>query len=210
MGDRQHSESETGTRAATRAAKNRRVAFGSVLAVAAMVGLSFASVPLYDLFCRVTGFGGTTQQATGEGVDVIDREVTVRFDASINAGLPWRFRPAQGPMTVKAGETHLAFYKAESLAERGTVGTAAFNVTPLKAGQYFVKIDCFCFTEQALEPGQKVDMPVTFYVDPAIAEDPDLDDTNTITLSYTFFPKKDAQSGGGEQVSSLDSGSGTE
>lgn len=192
-----------------RRAKNRRVALGASCAVLAMVGLSFASVPLYDLFCRVTGYGGTTQTASGDRVEVIDRQVTVRFDASTNAGLPWQFRAAQKPMKVQVGETNLAFYKAANLADRETLGTATFNVTPLKAGQYFVKIDCFCFTEQRLKPGEAVDMPVSFYIDPAIAEDPNLDDTNTVTLSYTFFPKED-EGGGGDRVSSLDSASGLE
>jgi cytochrome c oxidase assembly protein subunit 11 len=193
--------------AASRSTKNRRVALSTLGAVVAMVGLSFASVPLYDLFCRVTGFGGTTQQASTGSTVVLDREITVRFDASINKGLPWSFRAAQ-PQTVKVGETNLAFYKSESLSDRATRGTASFNVTPLKAGEYFVKIDCFCFTDQTLGPGQAVDMPVTFYVDPAIADDPDLDDTNTITLSYTFFPK--AIEEGEQQVSSLDSASANE
>ncbi|MEQ8602408.1 MAG: cytochrome c oxidase assembly protein [Marivibrio sp.] len=191
---------------AARAAKNRKTALAAAGGVVAMVGLSFASVPLYDLFCRVTGFGGTTQVGAGSS-EVIDREVTVRFDASVNKDLPWSFRPKQAPMTVKVGESHLAFYKAESLADHETLGTATFNVTPIKAGQYFVKIDCFCFTEQMLTPGQSIDMPVTFYVDPAIEEDPDLDDVNTITLSYTFFPKKGEAS---EQVSSLDAAAGTQ
>jgi len=191
---------------AARAAKNRKTALAALGGVVAMVGLSFASVPLYDLFCRVTGFGGTTQVGGGAS-EVIDREVTVRFDASVNKDLPWAFRPAQAPMTVKVGESHLAFYKAESVADHDTMGTATFNVTPIKAGQYFVKIDCFCFTEQMLTPGQAVDMPVTFYVDPAIEEDPDLDDVNTITLSYTFFPKKGEAS---EQVSSLDAAPATQ
>lgn len=191
---------------AKRAAKNRRVALGAFGGVVAMVGLSFASVPLYDLFCRVTGFGGTTQVGAGSA-DVIDRDVTVRFDASVNKDLPWSFRPKSQPVSMKVGESSLAFYRAENLSDRDTLGTATFNVTPIKAGQYFVKIDCFCFTEQALSPGQSVDMPVTFYVDPAISEDPDLDDVHTITLSYTFFPKKGEA---GEQVSSLDASSGTQ
>ncbi len=170
--------------------RNRRTALVAFGAVAGMVGLSFASVPLYDLFCRVTGFGGTTQQATDDAGRIIDRTMTVRFDASTNADLPWRFEPAQAPMTVKVGETNLAFYEAENRSDKTTTGTATFNVTPLKAGQYFVKIDCFCFTEQTLAAEQSVDMPVTFYIDPAIAEDPNLDEVTTVTLSYTFFPKE--------------------
>lgn len=160
-----------------------------------MVGLAYASVPLYDLFCRVTGFGGTPGIAAAPSGTVIEREMTVRFDASINPALPWRFVPAQPPMRIRVGETTLAFYRAENLAETPTVGTATFNVTPLKAARYFEKIDCFCFTEQRLEAGQSVDMAVSFFVDPAIAEDPNLDEVKTITLSYTFFPKQDA---GGE------------
>lgn len=193
--------------AAERAGRNRRTALMATAGVAGMVALSFASVPLYDLFCRVTGFGGTTQQADAAPDRVLDRQVTVRFDASTNQDLPWRFRPSQQPMAVNVGETHLAFYRADNLAEADTFGTATFNVTPLKAGQYFVKIDCFCFTEQKLASGEGVDMPVTFFVDPAIAEDPNLDDVNTITLSYTFFPMKDRER---EQISALDSPSGAD
>ena len=125
----------------------------------------------------------------------MDREITVRFDSSVNRNLAWRFAPAQEPMTIKVGETALAFYRAESKADGPTIGTATFNVTPLKAAKYFDKIDCFCFTEQRLEAGQSVDMAVSFFVDPAIMDDRLLDDVNTITLSYTFFPKHGTEDG---------------
>lgn len=170
------------------ARKNRRILAGCVVAVGGMVGLSFAAVPLYDLFCRVTGYGGTTQVSAVAPGDVLDRVITVRFDASTNVALPWRFSPEQRSIDIRVGETAMAFYAAENRSEKRTVGTATFNVTPLKAGQYFNKTQCFCFTEQVLEPGQSVDMPVSFYVDPAIAQDRNLDDVDTITLSYTFYP----------------------
>lgn len=163
--------------------------------VVAMTGLAYASVPLYDLFCRVTGFGGTPGVAQAPSDVVMDRKITVRFDSSVNRGLAWRFAPAQEPMTVKVGETALAFYRAESTADGPTVGTATFNVTPLKVAKYVDKIDCFCFTEQRLEAGQSVDMGVSFFVDPAIVDDRLLDDVNTITLSYTFFPKHGLEGG---------------
>ena len=167
--------------------KNKKVALYSCLGVLGMVGLSFASVPLYDLFCRVTGYGGTTQQAAEASEIVLDRDVTVRFDASVNSELVWDFKPVQVKTDMKVGQTAIAFYRARNTGDEPVKGTATFNVTPLKAGQYFVKVDCFCFTEQLLNPGQEVDMPVQFYVDPAIADDPNLDDVKTITLSYTFF-----------------------
>ncbi|MDW3204809.1 MAG: cytochrome c oxidase assembly protein [Alphaproteobacteria bacterium] len=170
------------------ARKNRRMLAGCVLAVGCMIGLSFAAVPLYDLFCRVTGYGGTTQVSATAPGEVLDRVITVRFDASTNVALPWRFSPEQRSVDVRVGESAMAFYAAENPTDTRTVGTATFNVTPLKAGQYFTKVECFCFTEQVLEPGQRVAMPVSFYVDPAIAEDRNLDDVDTITLSYTFFP----------------------
>lgn len=173
------------------ARKNRKILAGCVLAVGAMIGLSFAAVPLYDLFCRVTGYGGTTQVAADAPEHVYDRVITIRFDSSTNPQLPWRFSPVQRSVDIRVGETGLAFYRAQSDSDRPTTGTATFNVTPLKAGQYFVKIDCFCFTEQRLTPGQSVEMPVTFYVDPAIMEDEDLRGVDTITLSYTFFQLDD-------------------
>lgn len=175
--------------------RNKRTMIAILGVVAGMVGMAYASVPLYDLFCRVTGFGGTPGIAQAPSEVIADREITVRFDASVNDKLAWRFAPAQEPMTIKVGETALAFYRAENKSEIPTVGTATFNVTPLKAAKYFDKIDCFCFTEQRLEPGESVDMAVSFFVDPAIMEDRLLDDVNTITLSYTFFPKHGTEGG---------------
>ena len=156
--------------------------------VAGMVGMAYAAVPLYRLFCQVTGYGGTTQVATEQPASVIDREITVRFDANVSREMGWSFKPAQRKMVLKVGESALAFYRAENRSAVASVGTATFNVTPLAAGAYFSKIDCFCFTEQTLAPGQTVDMPVSFFVDPSIEEDPDLESVTTITLSYTFFP----------------------
>jgi cytochrome c oxidase assembly protein subunit 11 len=158
-----------------------------VAVIAGMVGLSFAAVPLYALFCQVTGFGGTTQRADGPAGKVLDRKVTIRFDANIN-GLDWRFRPVTRTVTLRVGETGEAIFRAENPGDVPLTGTATFNVTPEQVGAYFTKIACFCFTEQTLQPGEKLDMPVIFYVDPAIAEDDELDYVQTITLSYTFFP----------------------
>lgn len=156
--------------------------------VAGMIGLSFASVPLYRIFCQVTGYGGTTQVGEAPSGQAGERKITVRFDANTNQDLPWRFQPEQVEQTVKVGESKLAFYKASNRTESDTWGTATFNVTPLEAGAYFVKTDCFCFQEQKLEAGQVVDMPVSYYVDPEISDDPYLRDVDVITLSYTFFP----------------------
>ena len=170
--------------------KNRRVALWLVLLVGGMVGLAYASVPLYQLFCQVTGYGGTPGRAdVGQSAaeEVLDRQMTIRFDASTNRDLPWIFEPVQRQIDIPVGESGLAFYRAKNTSDRPVRGVATFNVTPLKAGPYFVKVDCFCFTEQTLLPGQEVDMPVTFYVDPAIDDENTLDEVKTITLSYTFF-----------------------
>ena len=169
--------------------------------VVGMVGLSYAAVPLYDLFCRATGYGGTTMVATEVPIQIGEREMTVRFNANVNRGLPWRFRPVQGSVTVRVGEPTLAFYRVENTSEQTIVGTATYNVTPLKAGEYFSKIDCFCFTEQVLQPGEVAELPVSFFVDPSIADDPKMDRINTLTLSYTFFEVGNSKR---EQVSSAD------
>ncbi len=153
----------------------------------AMGTLTAYSVELYEVFCRVTGYGGTTQIAERASDRIVDRQITIRFNADTSSGLPWRFEPVQDSITLRAGQQALAFYRAESNADRPVAGTATFNVTPSKAGQYFNKIDCFCFTEQRLDPGQVADLPVQFFIDPAIVDDPNLDDVTTITLSYTFF-----------------------
>jgi len=169
------------------ARRNRRIGLIAAGTVAAMVGLTFASAPLYDLFCRTTGYAGTTQVAKNAPDKAGERVVTIRFNADVARGLPWNFRPEQIEMRVKVGEEHLAFYQATNRTNRDITGTATFNVQPDQAGIYFQKIACFCFTEQTLKPGQTVDMPVSFFVDPAFAEDPKMANVNTITLSYTFF-----------------------
>tara|TARA_X000001316_G_C920461_1_gene34654 strand:+ start:1095 stop:1667 length:573 start_codon:yes stop_codon:yes gene_type:complete len=155
-----------------------------------MAGLSYASVPLYKLFCQVTGYGGTTQTADIAPDVILDREMTIRFDANTTRGLAWEFEPGHGPMTVKVGETNLAYYQAHNPTDKPITGMAIFNVTPQEAGYYFTKIECFCFTEQTLAPGETVDMPVSFFIDPEIAEEPNLGSVKTITLSYTFYPKE--------------------
>lgn len=156
--------------------------------VAGMTGLSFASVPLYRMFCQATGFAGTPRtENVAAPLAVADRQVAVRFDANVNPDLPWRFAPEQRQVEVHLGQETLAHYTAANLSDHPLTGTAAFNVSPEAAAQYFNKIECFCFTEQRLEPGQTVAMPVLFYVDPAIADDPDARDVTKITLSYTFY-----------------------
>jgi len=152
-----------------------------------MAGLGWAAVPLYDLFCRVTGYGGTTMVGTGSDV-VLDQTITIRFDASRARDFPWEFRPVQRTMEIRIGETGLAFYEAYNPTDRPVAGTASYNVTPYEAGLYFTKIDCFCFQHQVLQPGERVMMPVTFYVDPEIVDSPEARGVHTITLSYTFHP----------------------
>lgn len=152
-----------------------------------MAGLAFASVPLYRLFCQVTGYGGTTQVADAAPAEIAERRITVRFNADVNPKLPWNFEPLEPAVTLRVGEPGLAFYRAVNLTDRPVSGTATFNVTPLKAGQYFSKTQCFCFDEQRLEAGEAVEMGVSFFIDPAILEDRNLDDVTTVTLSYIFF-----------------------
>lgn len=171
------------------AQKNARTISTVLLVVCAMVGLSFASVPLYSVFCRVTGWGGTTQVSASLPApdEIIDRDITVRFDGNTARDLPWNFRPEKISIKVKLGERGFANFIAVNRAQTPTAGTATFNVTPLKAGKYFHKIQCFCFDEQILQPNQKVNMPVLFYVDPKLHDDRNMDDVTTITLSYSFF-----------------------
>lgn len=154
-----------------------------------MGGMAYAAVPLYDLFCRVTGYAGTTNRADTASDTIIERQVTVRFDASRNRQMPWEFTAPDDAVSLKIGETGLAFYKAHNPTNEEITGTATFNVTPQKAGYYFSKIDCFCFVEQTLAPGETVDLPVTFFIDPEIVDDEEMMDVKTITLSYTFFLK---------------------
>jgi len=155
--------------------------------VAFMTGLAYASVPLYRLFCQVTGYGGTPQRADIAPGAVSDRVVRVTFTADVAAGLGWNFRPAQNSLELKVGESKLAFYAAENLEKTPVTGQAVFNVSPDTFGPYFTKIECFCFKQQTLAPGQKVEMPVSFFIDPAILNDPELKNINNVTLSYTFF-----------------------
>ena len=165
---------------------NAQVVASTLVVVVGMGSLGWASVPLYDLFCRVTGYGGTTSQAAEGASEVLERTVKVRFDASRERGMPWAFRPVEREMTVRIGSTNLAFYEATNPTDEPVAGTASYNVAPFAAGAHFVKIDCFCFEEQVLEPGQTVSMPVTFFVDPAMVDDPEANGIPEITLSYTF------------------------
>ena len=162
--------------------------------VAAMVGASFAAVPLYDMFCRATGFGGTTQVASSAPAKVLDREITVRFDGNVAPGLGWKFGPEQNEMKVRVGETKLALFRAQNVSDKPVTGTATYNVTPEQFGAYFSKVQCFCFTKQTLQPGESMDMPVVFFVDPSLADEHELDGLSQLTLSYTFYPDSAAKS----------------
>ncbi|MEQ8807021.1 MAG: cytochrome c oxidase assembly protein [Rhodospirillales bacterium] len=178
-----------------RNSNNRRTALALFAVVGGMVGLSYASVPLYQLFCQVTGYGGTTQVSDATKAvpaAMQGKTVTIAFDANVARDLNWEFRPEQRRVTLHAGEQALAFYSAKNNDSRPVTGTASFNVTPYKAGIYFTKIDCFCFTEQTLQPGEQVDMPVQFYVDPEFFTDTNTKDVREIVLSYTFHRAADA------------------
>ncbi|MCC0034268.1 MAG: cytochrome c oxidase assembly protein [Hoeflea sp.] len=167
---------------------NMRIVVACSAFVASMVGVSYAAVPLYQLFCQVTGYGGTTQRVEQMSDTILDRTIKVRFDSNVAAGLPWDFKPVQREVELRIGETVQVSYTATSTSDVATSGQATFNVTPMAAGAYFNKIQCFCFTENELKPGETMDMPVVFFVDPAIVDDLDAKDITTITLSYTFFP----------------------
>jgi len=164
----------------------RRTAAQAVTVVVLMGGLAWASVPFYDWFCRVTGFGGVTGVAEAGSDEILDQTVTVRFDAAVERDMPWRFKPAQREMEVRIGETALAFYEATNTSDEPVAGSASYNVAPYDAGGFFEKIDCFCFEMQVLQPGETVQMPVNFYVDPAIVDDREGQYVHTITLGYTF------------------------
>ena len=172
------------------AVSNRRTAFLFAGLAAGMFGLAYASVPLYQLFCQVTGYGGTTQRADAAPDHAIDRWMTVSFNADVAPDLPWSFRPVERSVRVRVGEPMLVHYVAENLGREPVVGTATFNVTPSKVGPYFTKLECFCFTEQVLKPGEKVEMPVTFFLDPDLAKDKHMDSVGAVTLSYSFFRAK--------------------
>jgi cytochrome c oxidase assembly protein subunit 11 len=169
------------------ARRNRRTAVAAFGFVAFMGGLSFAAVPLYDLFCRVTGFGGTVQIGQAAPGATSDRTITVRFNATTHPHLPWRFEPGQQAVTLRLGEEGIGFYTARNLADRPVEGVSTYNVTPEVVGRYFHKVACFCFEAQTLAPGQDVDMPLAFWVDPRIADDPNTRDIRTITINYSFF-----------------------
>jgi cytochrome c oxidase assembly protein subunit 11 len=169
--------------------KNRKTMAVTLGVVAGMVVLSFASVPLYKKLCQVTGWGGTTQmvEANPNAGKAYGRDITVRFSASVNRDMPWTFRPDLNAVHLKVGQDGIISFRAKNNAAVPVAGTAVYNVTPLKAGKYFFKTQCFCFGEQVLNSGEEVNMPVTFFVDPAIMDDPEMKDVGTITLSYTFF-----------------------
>ncbi len=187
--------SENGNGGRQQAGVNRHLVIAAVCAVIAvsMVGLSFAAVPLYRLYCQVSGYAGTTQRAEKAPDKALDRTLTVRFDSNVASNLPWTFEPEQRKLEVRIGENTLAFYKATNNSDHAITGQAVFNVTPEAVGAYFNKLQCFCFTEQRLEPGQTVDMAVSFYVDPAFVEDDDTKNLSELTLSYTFYPVDEPQ-----------------
>lgn len=181
------SANQTGTDKAKNGA-NMRIVIACSAFVLSMVGVSFAAVPLYQLFCQVTGYGGTTQRVEQMSETILDRKIKVRFDANVAGGLPWSFKPVDREVELRIGETIQISYTAQNTSDQPTFGQATFNVTPMSAGAFFNKIQCFCFTETELKPGETMDMPVVFFVDPAIVDDLDAKDVTTITLSYTFFP----------------------
>jgi cytochrome c oxidase assembly protein subunit 11 len=165
-----------------------KIALFAALAPTFMFGMAWASVPLYQLFCQVTGYGGTTQIATKAADEVLDQTVKVRFDANVAPGIPWDFAPQDKEMTIKLGENGLAFYTVTNTSDKAVTAVATYNVTPFKTGPYFQKLECFCFQDRTLQPGETMELPVIFYVDPKLASDTGTDDVTEITLSYTFFP----------------------
>jgi len=188
---------------------NRTVVLWCVGALLTMGAATWAAVPLYRIFCQVTGYGGTPMRAEKAPTAVSDRTITIRFDANVTPGMPWEFQPAQRTMEVKLGESALAFYKAHNTSQVAIKGAASFNVSPDGAGAFFSKIECFCFTEQTLEPGESIDMPVSFFVDPSIAQDRDAHVIREITLSYTFYPVADSNGAKAEAPKAGDGAEGT-
>ena len=170
--------------------RNTRLAWTMVLIVGGMLGLSYAAVPLYEAFCRATGFGGTPLIAQSDDHPVIARTMVVRFDSNTDPALPWRFEPEQRSVKVHLGEQKLVYFRATNQSDRPIVGTATYNITPEASARWFNKIQCFCFTEQLLKPGQTIGMPVLFFVDPDMDKDRRFDDVHTVTLSYTFYESK--------------------
>jgi cytochrome c oxidase assembly protein subunit 11 len=173
--------------------RNRRVAFACAGVVAGMVGLAYASVPLYDLFCRMTGFDGTPRVGSAAPEATLDRTVTIRFDANVAPGLNWRFSPEVAEIEAKVGETQTVFYKVRNAGSAPTAGIATYNIQPGQAGAHFIKLQCFCFSEQVLQPGETMDFPVVFYIDPAIAADSNMRHLRSMTLSYTYFASKNGE-----------------
>jgi cytochrome c oxidase assembly protein subunit 11 len=211
----QHQTSETkGTASRRGLTRDAMVAAICGFVVVLMVGAAYAAVPFYNWFCRATGFNGTTQVATSAPTGApLERKIAVRFDSNVAGGLPWKFEPEQTEIEVKIGEVVTVFYTVTNQSARRTTGQAAYNVAPLTVGAYFEKINCFCFTEQTMAPGETRQMPVVFYVDPSIVKDSDNDGLNTITLSYTFYPVRepaikplaagDAEKSGGSEKGKL-------
>lgn len=167
---------------------NTTIAVACLSFFVCMIGVAYASVPLYRVFCQITGYAGTTQRAEQYSDKILDRTINVRFDANTANGLPWDFKPVQREVTIRIGETTMIKYEAKNLLDQPSYGRASFNVTPGRAGAYFNKVECFCFTDTTLKAGESMEMPVVFFVDPEIVNDPDMKGVNTITLSYTFFP----------------------
>lgn len=167
--------------------RNGRLALGLIGVALTMVSLSFAAVPFYSWFCKTTGFGGTPQVASASTGEVLDQTISIRFDANVDPGMPWEFRPVQNQMTLRIGATGMAYFEAYNPTDKTITGSAAYNVAPDVAGAYFTKIQCFCFTEQTLKPHERVEMPVTFYVDPQLTRDADTSQVREIILSYTFY-----------------------
>ena len=168
--------------------KNKTVALAAASLVVGMVGLSYAAVPFYKAFCKATGFGGTTQRADKAPDKATTQKISIRFDANTSGALPWDFQPRQTKMQVVIGEQSMAYFEAKNIGSKALTGSAVFNVTPPAAGAYFDKIQCFCFTKHTLQPGEKAEFPVMFFVDPAILDDADAKNISEITLSYTFYP----------------------
>ncbi|OCP16705.1 MULTISPECIES: cytochrome c oxidase assembly protein [unclassified Ensifer] len=171
--------------------RSNGVIVGTCLAfVVGMTGMAYAAVPLYDMFCRVTGYNGTTQRVEQASDVILDEKVKVTFDANTSGGLPWEFKPVQRDIDVRIGETVQVMYRAKNLSSKPTTGQATFNVTPMQAGAYFNKVQCFCFTETTLQPGEEMEMPVVFFVDPDMVKAVETKDIKTLTLSYTFYPRE--------------------
>lgn len=189
--------------------RNARVATGAALFACVMLGMAFAAVPLYQMFCQVTGFAGTTQRAAKAPGASGERTVIVRFDANTSNALAWQFKPVQTKLEVQYGANTLAFYRATNTSDKAVTGTATFNVAPEAAGAYFNKIACFCFTEQTLQPGESVEMPVSFFVDPEMLKDRTARSITQITLSYTFYPVKEKQAAAKSKTSGTQKKSGS-